>query len=284
MTPGLELALGSMIFLGLVDLVYQRGAKTGMQARHFVMLQGWFFAPAVTLYGLATGTLALETALLWGMGAGVFVFIALYHFARALKSGSISVVTPIFRLSFTVTVALAVVLLGEPLTTWKLAGLAFAFVAVWLLLGGESAGAAEPRAVRAALMQALIAMAAMGVANFLYKVGAGTGSSPATFIAGQAAAFMPLSTCFAWMVDRSIRPPSGGWRYGAAAAALFLVALVLLFESLARGEASVLVPITQMGFVISAAFGLAFLGEAFTARKAAGLVLAVAALASLAHS
>jgi drug/metabolite transporter (DMT)-like permease len=283
-TPGLELALGSMIFLGLVDLVYQRGARAGVQPHHFVMLQGWFFAPAVTLYGLATGTLALDAALLWGMGAGLFVFIALYHFARALKSGSLSIVTPIFRLSFTVTVALAVLLLGEPLTAWKVAGLALALAAVWLLLGGESSGAPAPAVVRASLVQALIAMAAMGVANFLYKVGAGTGSSPATFIAGQAAAFLPLTTGFAWIVDRGIRPPHGGWKYGAAAAAMFLVALFLLFESLARGEASVLVPITQMGFVITAAFGLVFLREPFTARKAAGLVLAVAALASLAHS
>jgi drug/metabolite transporter (DMT)-like permease len=283
-TPGLELALGSMVLLGLVDLVYQRGARAGVQAHHFVMLQGWFFAPAVVLYGLATGTLALETALLWGMGAGVFVFIALYHFAHALKGGSISIVTPIFRLNFTVTVALAVLLLGEPLTGWKVAGLAFAFVAVWLLLGGESAGAQSPAAARSSLALALIAMAAMGAANFLYKVGAGTGSSPATFIAGQAAAFMPLSTGFAWLMDRGIRPPRGGWRYGATVAVMFVAALILLFESLARGEASVLVPITQMGFVVTAAFGLAFLREPFTLRKVTGLALALAALASLARS
>jgi drug/metabolite transporter (DMT)-like permease len=283
-TPGLELAFGSMVLLGLVDLVYQRGARAGVQPHHFVMLQGWFFAPAVTLYGLATGTLAPETGLLWGMGAGLFVFIALYHFARALKSGSISIVTPIFRLSFTVTVALAVLLLGEPLTAWKVAGLALALAAVWLLLGGESSGPAAPAAARASLVQALIAMAAMGAANFLYKVGAGTGSSPATFIAGQAAAFLPLSTGFAWIMDRGIQPPRGGWRYGAAVAVMFLAALVLLFESLARGEASVLVPITQMGFVVTAAFGLAFLREPLTLRKVSGLAFAVAALACLARS
>jgi multidrug transporter EmrE-like cation transporter len=39
-----------------------------------------------------------------------------------------------------------------------------------------------------------------------------------------------------------------------------------------------------MGFVVTAAFGLVILREPFTARKAAGLVLAVAALASLAYS
>jgi len=283
-TPGLELALGSMVFLGLADMVYKRGAAAGVQAHHFLMLQAWFFAPAVTLYGLYTGTLALHTAMLWGMTAGLFVFIALYHFARALKSGSVSIVAPIFRLSFTVTVGLAVLLLGEPLTAWKIAGLVLALAAVWLLLGGEAPGASAPATARSSLVQALIAMAAMGVANFLYKVGAATGGTPATFIAGQASTFLPLATAFAWIMDRGIRTPPGGWKYGAAAAAVFLAALILLFESLKRGEASVLVPITQMGFVVTAAFGLVFLREPFTARKAAGLVLAVAALSSLARS
>ena len=88
----------------------------------------------------------------------------------------------------------------------------------------------------------------------------------------------------AWKVDGALRPARGAWRYGAAAAALFLAALVLLFESLARGEASVLVPISQMGFVITAAAGIIFLREPLTLRKATGLACAVAALMCLAES
>jgi len=283
-TPGVELALGAMVCLGLVDLVYKRGAAAGVQAHHFLMLQGWCFLPAVVLYGLATATLEPAPYMLWGMAAGFFVFIALYHFARALKSGAVSVVAPVFRLSFTVTTALAVLLLGEPLTAWKLGGLAAALAAVWLLLGGGAGTPAVRATARSALVPALVAMAAMGVANFLYKVGAATGGNPATFIAGQAILFTPLATAFAWKVDGGLRPPRHGWRYGAAAAALFLVALVMLFESLAHGEASVLVPITQMGFVVTAAAGVFFLSEPFTLRKAAGLSFAVAALACLAKS
>jgi len=284
MTPGYEYALVAMILLGLVDLVYKRGAAAGVQAHHFLMVQAWCFAPAVALYGLITGTLKLEMAMLWGMGAGLFVFVALYNFARSLKSGSVSVVAPIFRLSFTVTAVLAVLILGEPLTGYKLAGLALALAAVWLLLGAESGAAPAAGAARLPLVQALIAMAAMGVANFFYKVGALTGGSPATFIAGQAAIFLPLATGFAWRVDGGLRTTRAAWIHAGTAAALFLLALVLLFESLARGEASVLVPISQMGFVVTAAFGLVFLREPFTMRKGAGLAFAVAALVCLANS
>lgn len=284
MTPGYEYALVAMILLGLVDLVYKRGAAAGVQAHHFLMVQAWCFAPAVTLYGLITGTLKLELAMLWGMGAGLFVFVALYNFARSLKSGSVSVIAPIFRLSFTVTAVLAVLILGEPLTGYKLAGLALALAAVWLLLGAEAGAAPAAGAARLPLVQAVIAMAAMGVANFFYKVGALTGGSPATFIAGQAAIFLPLATGFAWRVDGGLRTTRAAWIHAGTTAALFLLALVLLFESLARGEASVLVPISQMGFVVTAAFGLVFLREPFTMRKGTGLAFALAALVCLAYS
>jgi len=283
MAEGVGLALGAMIFLGLADLAYKRGAAAGVQAHHFLMGQAWCFAPAILLYGLITGSLALERAFLWGMAAGLFVFVALYNFARSLKDGSISLIAPIFRLSFTVTTALAVGVLGEPLGAWKIAGLALALTAVWLLLGGEGSVAQARGTTRSALTQALVAMAAMGVANFIYKIGALTGGSPASFIAGQASLFLPLATGFAWLTDRGIRPPRKLWAPASAAALFFLVALVLLFESLERGEASVLVPISQMGFVVTAAFGVIFLRERFTARKAAGLACAVATLACLAR-
>src|SRR6185437_2824326 len=132
------------------------------------------------------------------------------------KSGSISIIAPIFRLSFTVTTALAVLVLREPLTAWKFAGLATALIAVWLLLGGEAGATPAPGAARSSLVQALVAMAAMGVANFIYKVGASTGGTPASFLAGQASVFLPLATGFAWMTDRGIRPPRNLWPPAAA--------------------------------------------------------------------
>jgi len=45
----------------------------------------------------------------------------------------------------------------------------------------------------------------------------------------------------------------------------------------------VVVPIAQMGFVVTALLGFFFLREPFTARKGAGLAAALAALASLAR-
>src|SRR3972149_6562996 len=147
MTHGMAFALAAMICYGLSALVYKRAAAAGVAARQFMMVQAWCYAPGVLLYGAATQTLVFDAASLWGAVAGLFAFTGFYNFAQSLKYGSVSINAPIFRLSFTVTAALAVLLLGEPLTAAKLLGLALALLAIWLLLGGgEHGGAAARRA------------------------------------------------------------------------------------------------------------------------------------------
>lgn len=282
MAEGVELALGAMMLYGLADWVYKRAAASGVQAHHFLALQAFFFAPGIFLYGLTTDTLALGVPFAWGMVAGVLIFVALYNFARSLTSGAVSIVAPVFRLSFAITAALAVWLLDERLTGWKLAGLAGSLVAVWLLLAGGPASA--PRATTSSVLRVLVATVAMGIVSLVYKLGANAGGTPAAVLTGQASVFLPLATLFALARDRGFHPPPGAWRYGAMAAVLLLFGLVMLVAGLARGEASVLVPVAQMSFVVTAGLGFVFLREALTLRKGCGLAFAIAALICLAHS
>ena len=282
MADGVGLALGAMMFYGLADWVYKRAAASGVQAHHFLLLQALFFAPGIFLYGLMTGTLVLGTPFAWGMTAGVLLFIALYNFARSLASGAVSIVAPVFRLSFAITAALAVWLLDEPLTGWKLMGLAASLVAVWLLLAGEPGSA--PRATTSSMLRLLVATMAMGVVSLVYKLGTIAGGSPATVLAGQASVFLPLAALFALARDHGFHPPPGAWRHGATAAMLLLFGLVMLLAGLARGEASVLVPVAQLSFVVTAGLGFVFMRETLTLRKGFGLAFAIAALICLSRS
>lgn len=282
MAEGVELALGAMLFYGLADWVYKLAAAGGVQAHHFLALQAFFYAPAILLYGFATGTLAMGAPFAWGMTAGALVFVALYNFARSLASGAVSIVAPVFRLSFAITAALAVWLLDEPLTHWKLAGLAASLAAVWLLLAGGPAAA--PRASTSSVLRVLVATVAMGLVSLIYKFGTNAGGSPATILTGQASVFLPLATLFALARDRGFRPPRGAWRHAATAAVLLLCGFVMLLAGLARGEASVLVPVAQLSFVVTAGLGFVFLRETLTLRKGCGFAVAIAALLCLARS
>jgi drug/metabolite transporter (DMT)-like permease len=283
LSPGIEFALGAMLFFGLGDLVYKRAAAAGVQAHHFLMVQSWGFTAAVALYAALTGTLRFATGSLWGAAAGLFMYTGFYNFARSLHGGSISINAPVFRLSFVLTAALAIALLGEPLTAYKAAGIGLALAAAWLLLGGQPETKEQRRENLSSLVRVLVATVAVGIGNFIYTLGLRAGATPASIILAQAAVVVSLSTIFVRLVDGRIRLSRPVLRHAPRASVVLALAFVFMVEAMARGQASVAVPIAQMGFVVTAALGFFFLGEGFTARKGAGILAALAALASLAH-
>lgn len=283
MSESVEYALGALLFYGLADFVYKRGATAGAEPHHFLMVQTWFFNLCAILYGLASGTLAFNRAALWGAAAGVCAVVGYYNFAHSLKSGSVSVNATIFRLSFAVTVALAVVVLGEPLTASKLTGLVLVVVAVWLLVAvpsGETGGAR--RESRSSLLRVLVATVVVGILSFIYKVGLRNGAAPISLVVTQGLVAITLATGFTAYVDGRIRPSRAAWSHAPVAAVLLVIAFIFLAKGLESGEASVVVPVAQMGFVVTALLGFLLLREPFTVRKGAGLAAALAALAYLA--
>lgn len=283
MIPGMAFALVAMVCFGAADLFYKRAAAAGIEARHFLMLQGWVFCPAVCLYTLATGTLTLSLAALWGSLAGFVSFVAFYNFAQSMRTGAVSRNAPIFRLNFILTATLAVFLLGEPLTIYKLLGLALTLAAVWLLLGERGKLSRQPAKVGvSSLAQIALATVAMGITNFLYKLGVRGGASPETMMAAQACVFMPLATLIVVARDRSLRVARGGWVNAPPAAALLAIGFIVLLHGLERGPASTLVPVAQMGFVVTALMGTVLFGETLNVRKIAGLAVALGALGALA--
>lgn len=283
MSESMEYSLGAMLLYGMADFVYKRGAAAGAEPHHFLMVQTWFFTPCALLYGLASGTLVFNLAALWGAAAGVCAVVGYYNFAHSLRSGSVSTNATIFRLSFAVTVALAVLVLGEPLTAPKLAGLALVAVAVWLLLAAPGTGAGDPRhESRSSLVRVLVATVMVGILGFTYKVGLRGGSTPIALVVTQGFVAVTIATCFTAYVDRRIRPSRAAWSHAPVAAVLLVTAFTFLAKGLESGQASVVVPVAQMGFIVTAIMGFILLREPFTARKGAGLAVALAALACLA--
>jgi uncharacterized membrane protein len=285
MSQTIVYAIVAMVCYGVSDFIYKQAATVGIRADHFLMAQGWLFCPLVIVYALATQTLVLNAAALWGSLAGAFVFIGFFFFIRSLAAGSVSTNASIFRLNFIITVLLVVVWLGEPLTLSKIAGLVLALLATWLLVGvGASVERTPADARRRSLLLVAIATLAFGTSNFFHTVGLRHGAPPETLAVAQAALFMPLATVVVYVADRKLRPPPVTFKYSAPAAIVLLGATISLLRSVAGGQASVLVPIAQMGFVVAALLGIFVLREPVTVRKMIGLVTALAALAALAGS
>ncbi len=284
MSPAIALALGAMVCGGIGDLVYKQGARAGLPAHRFLMVQTWTFGPVVVLYGLASRSLVFDPAALWGCMAGVFAFTGFYNFARSLRVGMVSINAPIFRLSFVVTVFLAIVFLGEPLTPRKAAGIACALVAVWLLMAAIPSADVRPerRVSVASLTRVGVATVAIGVANFIYKIGLGAGATSSSLLTAQACVVGGLAVILVKITDGQVRVPPGAWRHAGTAGIVLSLAFIGLMEALARGQASVVVPIAQMGFVVTAVLGILLMQEPFSRRTALGLTAAAGAILFLA--
>jgi drug/metabolite transporter (DMT)-like permease len=279
MTGGTGYAFAALVCYGLGDFIYKRATTAGVRPHHFLMGQAWCFCPVVFLYAWATGTLVVGPPAAWGGLAGLLIFVGFYNFLRSLAAGAVSINAPIFRLNFVLTAILAIAVLGEPLRPAMPVALVLALASTWLLLGGTARSATIDRG---SLVSVLIATVALGAANFFHTLGLRQGSSPETMLAAQAAVFVTLSTVFVRVVDGKIAPPAATWSHAAAAAVVLIFAFLFMLHAITRGPASVLVPIAQMGFVVTAALGILVLGEPITARKAGGLAAALASLAVLA--
>jgi uncharacterized membrane protein len=281
MTDGTGYALAALVCYGLGDFIYKNATTAGVKPHHFLMGQAWCFTPVVILYAWTTGTLTIHPSAAWGGLAGLFFFIGFYNFLRSLAGGSVSISAPVFRLNFLMTALLAITVLGEPVRRAMPIALVLALAAIWLLLGGNAHGK-QPEIDRRALGAVLVATLATGVANFCHTMGLRHGALPETLLAAQATVFIVLATVFVRIVDGRVAPPATIWKHTAAAAAVLTVAFLFMLHGVALGPASVLVPIAQMGFVVTAALGMLVLREPTTARKAAGLAAALGALAALA--
>lgn len=277
-------AIAAMLCYGVSDFIYKQAAAAGIRADHFLMAQAWIFCPLVILYALATGTLMPVPAALWGSLAGAFVFVGFYFFIRSLAAGSVSTNASIFRLNFIVAAVLAVALLGEPVTVSKIAGLVLALLATWLLVGAANAPDSAHARRRMSFLQVGVATVAFGLSNFFHTVGLRLGAGPETLAVAQALLFMPLATAVVVVADWKLPPPTTSFKYGGAAAIVLLGATILLLHSIALGQASVMVPIAQMGFIVTALLGIVVLRESPTMRKAIGLASALGALTLLAAS
>ncbi len=282
MNQAVVFAFVSMACYGLGDCVYKLAARAGVRADRLLLVQSWVWWLMVLPFAVATGAFVPVPAMAWSAAGGTSSCIGLYLFIRSLGEGSVSTYAPIFRLNFVITVFLVIVVLGEPLTPFKAIGLALTLAATWLLMGG---GGVDRRAAgkgsRRSVIQLATGTLVFGASNFFQTVSLRSGTLPETAAVASGTAFALTATAMVYWSTRRLWPTRPALKFGAVTGALLVGAVVCLLHGVAAGQASVVVPITQMAFVISAPLGVMVLSEQMTARKVIGLGAALAALAVL---
>lgn len=276
--PYIRLALVAMVLVGVADFVYGRAVRRGVTPGTMTSSQACFFVPATGLWAYLQGAYAWTTPTLLGAAAGLLTFLGLWAFMRSVSLGQASVTTPIYRISFAVTALAAILFLGEPMTLRKGAGFLLAAASIFLLsdFGRGNGGIASVRP--ASILWALGAMTSVGFLNIVYKLGATAGVAPAMLLHSQGTFFIFIAFGYARVSQGGPRFSRAGWAHALVTGVCLLGGLMALVAAFREGEASVVTPIAQLSFVVSALLATFWMGERLTPRKTAGLALAAAAI------
>jgi transporter family protein len=272
------LALLSMVLIGIYDFVYSKAVRKGVSAGTMTCSQACFFVPTVTLWAYLEGTYIWTPLLLLGPVAALLLFFGIWAFMRSVNLGEASVSTPIYRISFVVTALVAILFLGEPMTIRKGIGFLLAAASIFFLSEFRLGSKAIPRDRAASILWAIAAMISIGLLNIIYKLGVSGSVAPAMFLHSQAVCFITVAVIYAFLTQGGPRFSRQGWAHGFVASFCLSMGLIALLAALKTGEASVVTPIGQLSFVVSALMVTLWMGERFTKRKVAGLLLAVATI------
>ena len=128
------------------------------------------------------------------------------------------------------------------------------------------------------ILLALAAMVLFGLVDFFFKkaMNAGVDGNTLLFYSMLIASVPFGLLCLVYSI--SLKPDSPLLEYSLLIGALMFIGTISLLAALKIGEASIVVPIGRLGFVVTAVCAFIFLAEKLTITKGLGIISAVIAI------
>ena len=274
-------AVGSAFFAGITAIL----AKIGIQSvpshlatalRTGVVL---VFAWGMVFLVGSQGDLAQLTGgdLAWLVLSGLATGASWLCYFRALQLGDVNKVTPIDKSSTVLTILLAWLLLGEPLSLPQGLGVVAIGAGTLLMITRKEGAAGQPHD-RRWLLYALGSAVFASLTAILGKVGIqGVESNLGTAIRTLVVLAMAWGIVFAQGLQRQIPAiDARSWIFLALSGLATGLSWMLYYRALQDGLASVVVPIDKLSILVTVAFSALLLKERLSRRAGVGLALLTA--------
>jgi len=279
-------ALLSLLFAGVLDVVYKRYSRKTRSRGTFVFGIGVIWAMLqISIIGLGRTPLQFDPVSIgYGLLAGLFLTLSNLLLLESLTHIDVSLGSTIYRLNTLAVVVLSWLLLGEDLGPIKLTGIGLGIAAVGLLyqrdrstIDGQNKDPFLPfllMAIAASFFRASYGVATRG--GILHQAGPQT---------------MLLICAICWIVGGALyaRFREGRFRltwkksaYSAVTGLLVFLVVFFLMRAVQFGEASIVIPIANMSFIMAMGISVAFRLESFSPRKGAAMIVAALAIMILA--
>ena len=280
-------AFGSSLFAGLTAILAKIGVRnvnsnvaTAVRTT-VVLVFSWIMVFVVgsqsTLSAVPVWTLVF--LFLSGLATGA----SWLCYFRALHLGDVNKVTPIDKSSTVLTMLLAFLLLGEPLTPLKAAAMAVIAWGTWLMIPRRTGESAPEQGRHGWLFFALLSALFASLTAILGKIGIqDIESNLGTALRTIVVLIMAWFIVFLRKEQGQVRDISRrNWLFLVLSGVATGLSWLCYYRALQDGPASVVVPIDKLSILVTILFSRLILGERIGRRALAGLALIVVGTLSL---
>jgi drug/metabolite transporter (DMT)-like permease len=278
-------ALLSLFFAGLLDVVYKRYSRKERSRGTYVFGIGVVWCVLQTA-ALAMGEEALivdATSIRYGLFAGLCLTLSNLLLLESLTHINISLGSTVYRLNTIGVVVMAFLFLGEALGGIKLLGVGLGIVAVGLLYRPDPTAMAQENRGR------FLPFFLMAVAASLFRAGYGVitrggilhQADPQTMLLLCALSWIVGGAFYARLREGRFRLTKKRVGYALVSGVLVFLVVDFLMLAVKYGEASIVIPIANMSFVMAMLLSVLLRFEPFSLRKGVAMVVACLAIATL---
>ena len=280
------LALMCLLASGLNDLVFKFYATKQRSRGMFVCGIGlvWLLLQLVYIYSNQYVLDFNQSTLIYGGAAAIAVTVSNILLLECLGHLPISMASTIYRLNTIPLVVLAFVFLGEDLGILKSAGIGVGLCAV--LLFHQRSGATDSAQSHFARFVVLIIVASCvrALYGLLTKAGINNNADADAMILLAAIGWCVGGLLYAGLREKRITITKDKLKYIPISGVLVFSIVWLLTKALTLGDASVVVPLANMGFIAAFIFSVGLGLEALDRKKTTAIVCAVISIALLTGS
>jgi drug/metabolite transporter (DMT)-like permease len=282
LSPAIIFALLSLIIGGLNEVVFKRYSARDRSRGMMICGVGvvWTFLLIIDVTIRGDAIVFTQATWLFGLVAGIIVAIANILLLESLRHMEVSLGSTIYRLNTIAVVFLSVMFLDETLSFIKLAGVVCGVIAVLLLYRQQHSSGTH-----STLKTGLIIVVTGALLRAVYGVVTKAGLSQ-----GADADALMLISAICWIISGLLYAVLIEGRYSITRAKLvyslvsgiFVYGIVkTLVSALSLGEASVVITIANMSFLMSLLVALLLKMEVLSPKKIIAMLFAISAITLL---
>ncbi|UCG30164.1 MAG: DMT family transporter [candidate division WOR-3 bacterium] len=277
MITSVTAALIAMVLIGSADILNKLARQRGVPIGSYLIIQTLSHTLIILILSLLSGGIQWQSSdILYSLITAIFGFTGVTLMLHSLTQGHASVNYTIFRSSFVLSAAAAILLMQETLSAQKIAGIVLTCLAIFTFFYEPGRFAAKKRSLSIAILAMIVAAGF----QIVLKMSTRVFSSPLSFILLMNLFFSSFVILYNILFG-NFKFPKVTFILAPANGILTALATLFYVTALHKGELSTAVPIIQLSFVITAILSATFLKEHVGAFRFAGIICAAIAVVSL---